>query len=286
MTKSLLRIIVFMLALVCLSGLALSERTPPELVISVNTKSSDIAASCRAAIPPDTGDAGTRWYRREAPERDPHKLDDINLYDQPFYTKDRNPAWKLGGYDRRDLAAAGCGVFSVAHMLQWLEHTRYDDALLAELVRICADPNGNYNHITCTHDKELSIRAVYAQAFEGRVLNVTEPAKTVEAVQAFFHGDVRRALRLWTTDHRCVGIEEMTVDGVSYIHVLDSNWGSYFYRAGFHYFFYEDGKMVDVKYRMGTYGTGSDYWLQTADVLTMQFLDAWESLNSPGGAAQ
>jgi len=42
--------------------------------------------------------------------------------------------------------------------------------------------------------------------------------------------------------------------------------------------------MVDIKYRMGTYGTGSDYWLQTADVLTMQFLDAWESLQPTADA--
>ena len=249
------------------------------MVIYDIPKRADSTHTGSRSIPRDTGDAGTRWYHREAPERDPHKLDAIKLYDQPLYTKDKNPAWKLGGYDRRDLAAAGCGVFSVAHMLQWLEHTRYDDALLAELVTICADPNGNYHHITCTHDKELSIRTVYTQALEGRVRNIEAPEHSIQALQAYFHGDVRRALRLWTTDHRCVGIEEMTVDGVSYIHILDSNWGSYFYRAGFHYFFYEDGKMVDIKYRMGTYGTGSDYWLQTADVLTMQFLDAWESLH-------
>ena len=226
----------------------------------------------------DTGDASTRWYRSRAPERPPHKLDCITIFDQSRYTRDSHPDWALAGYKGRDLASSGCGLFAFAHLLQWLEGAPADEDLLRELIAVCSDPNGAYDHPACTHPKGLDVKVIYGQAFADRIQNLPLPAKTYDGVRAFFSADARRALRVLTGSHIAIAIEEMTVDGVSYIHMVDSNWGTYFYRKGYRYYAWEDGRMVECKYAEGTYGMGSDYWLKTHDMVNIRLLDAWTAV--------
>lgn len=219
------------------------------------------------------------------PVMQPRNTTSITLYDQDPYTE---AEWALYGRADRCLGNSGCFAFAYAHASQWLMHEKRDDDLLRELVAVCRDPNGNYGHRGC-HHSPMEGQAYYPynrmQGFP--IVNGDPPwlcgedHMSVGGVQRYFRTP-DQVLCLHGAGHHIVAVEEKTIGGVSYTHVLDSHWGSVQMRAYIPYFFLEKDEngreyMQGVTVDPATEGCGCDYWMETERVVGFfEYLFSWK----------
>ncbi|MBQ6961724.1 MAG: hypothetical protein IJP78_12170 [Clostridia bacterium] len=73
----------------------------------------------------------------------------LHIYTQNDYGD--TSEWALAGSSTRTLKTGGNIIFAFAHAIEWLTGTNRGDDLLTELIGVCSDPTGKYNHPDCTH---------------------------------------------------------------------------------------------------------------------------------------
>lgn len=73
----------------------------------------------------------------------------LHIYTQNDYGD--TSEWVLAGSSTRTLKTGGNIIFAFAHAIEWLTGTNRGDDLLTELIGVCSDPTGKYNHLDCTH---------------------------------------------------------------------------------------------------------------------------------------
>ncbi len=210
----------------------------------------------------------------------------ITIYNQDDYD---GPKWQLYGFEGRTLSRAGCYLFTYAYAQQWLTGVNRGDDLINELICVCRDPNGKYDHARCTHGY-IDGQAFYpfnkCQGFPMDNDDLPEMDSlghpTVEGMKEFFSRG-KRAMVIHGANHHILAVEEMVLDGVSYVHIIDSHWESIRERTGKDYFYLEtdaeSGKtyMQPIKVDQSTLGMGSDYWMKTADVCGIfRLIFAWK----------
>ncbi len=204
----------------------------------------------------------------------------ITLYDQDRYT---GGEWALAGYEGRDLASSGCFLFAFGHAVQYLTGENTDDGLICTLLGVCCDPNGNYGHAKCTH---LTMSGPAFYVFNKKlgfpIENASFPAlhengHVKDWAFATFFAREKRALCLHGGGHHVLAVDEQAVDGVSYVHIIDSHWGSVEEKCAVTYYVLEDGHMQPIAVDADTYGFAADYWLEAQEVEeNFKLIFAWK----------
>lgn len=215
---------------------------------------------------------GTTLYERFTREEVPRDTAGIAIFDQGHYTAETDddrwalPGWDYGMAQHRSLSTAGCHTIAYAHALQWITGDIRGDALLDELLHVCRNPSDqqeNSHSKACAglHDPSIFSQEAYNNyLLERYSIEYVELEQTPEVLRDHFARG--GAVITLLPGHYVVGIEMKEINGSSYVHVIDSNWGTT-HRKGYDMFFLEEG---DIRVKIlnidnDTYTQGSDYWV-------------------------
>ena len=215
---------------------------------------------------------GTMVTDRFERKEQPRNTVGIAIFDQGHYTAERDgdrwalPGWDYGMDQHRSLSTAGCHTIAYAHAIQWIPGEVRGDALLDELLQVCKNPSDQEEN---SHSKACQglhdIRIFSKEAYDAYLLaQYGIQAVELEQTPAVLaeHFAAGGAVITLLPGHYVVGIEMKEVDGRTYVHVIDSNWGTT-RRKGYEMVFIEEN---DIRVRIlsiadGTYTHGSDYWV-------------------------
>ena len=203
----------------------------------------------------------------------------ITVYTQNNYTASK---WALAGYSGRNLKEAGCVLFAWAHAIQMLSDTKRGDDLLTELIGVCSDPNGNYNHVNCSHTKTGNY-AYKAYAY------LDHATKTYGITQSSV-GKSRAALEKCFADNGVIILRGPSSGGghvvmadsfrydstdAAYLHVIDSH--PYSFHNSSAKLTYYNSKLQ--KYASSSYPQkGADYWIKWGDISDNSNFQIWYAL--------
>ena len=215
---------------------------------------------------------GSTIYDRFTRKEHPRDTAGIAIFDQGHYTAETDtdrwalPGWDYGMDQHRSLSTAGCHTIAYAHAIQWITGDIQGDALLDELLGVCRNPsdqqeNSHRNACAGLHDPTVFSQDAYnAYLLEKYGIEYVELEQTPEVLRDHFSRG--GAIITLLPGHYVVGIEMKEILGITYVHVIDSNWGTT-HRKGYDMFFLEEGdvrvKILDIA--DGTYTEGSDYWV-------------------------
>ena len=215
---------------------------------------------------------GNAIYDRFTRKEHPKDTAGIAIFDQGHYTAENDtdrwalPGWDYGMNQHRSLSTAGCHTIAYAHAIQWITGEVRGDGLLEELLWVCRNPSDqeeNSHTKACSglHDPNIYSQEAYNNyLLEQYGIEYVELEQTPEVLRDHFARG--GAVITLLPGHYVVGIEMRQIQGIVYVHVIDSNWGTT-HRKGYDMFFLNEG---DVRVKIlniadGTYSQGSDYWV-------------------------
>ena len=215
---------------------------------------------------------GSTLYERFTRKEAPRNTAGIAIFDQGHYTAETDedrwalPGWDYGMDQHRSLSTAGCHTIAYAHALQWITGDVRGDALLDELLRVCRNPSDqkeNSHQKACDglHDPSIFSQEAYNDYLLERYgIEYVELEQTPEILRDHFARG--GAVITLLPGHYVVGIGMKEIRGITYVHVIDSNWGTT-HRKGYDMFFLEeeDLRVKILNIADGTYTQGSDYWV-------------------------
>jgi len=215
---------------------------------------------------------GSTLYERFTRKEPPRNTAGIAIFDQGHYTAETDedrwalPGWDYGMDQHRSLSTAGCHTIAYAHAVQWITGDVRGDALLDELLCVCRNPsdqNENSHQMACSglHDPSIFSQEAYNDYLLERYgIEYVELEQTPGVLRDHFARG--GAVITLLPGHYVVGIEMKEIHGVTYVHVIDSNWGTT-HRKGYDMFFLEEGDILVkiLNIADGTYTQGCDYWI-------------------------
>lgn len=167
----------------------------------------------------------------------------------------------------RTLRSSGCGIFTIAHAIQWLTGENPD-------IKDVRDHCGN----TSNYKDGMAKSAMDYLKGEYGISNKWASASIEGVKKALDAGHVIIAATSGDGDHYFLAVEYIEYNGDMYVHIIDSSTGSTLTR---NYSAYWIDTLEQINnYRdickSGWYGEGHDYWMPAKELIQKVLLELYK----------
>lgn len=200
----------------------------------------------------------------------------LHIYTQNDYGD--TAVWGLAGSSSRTLKTGGNIIFAFAHAIEWLTGMNRGDDLLAELIGVCSDPTGKYNHPDCTHPNSNDYYRYFGYAYLDHAesaygISYVSVNKTEASLESCLTGGGVALLRGPSGGGGHVLLLTGFVrasDGTVYLRAADPQPSAY-HESSARLTYYDDSFRAWTSYPQD----GAEYWFRFSDIASKSDFQIW-----------